>query len=466
MPQSQGAMMLDLDFHPAGRHFLQIPGPSPVPDRILRAMSLPTIDHRGPEFGALGRKVLADVRKVFKTRQPVVIYPASGTGAWEAALVNTLSPGDRVLMVETGHFATLWQKMATRLGLATEVLVAPGSDALLPEAPHWRQGVQADLIEARLRRDGEKNIKAVCVVHNETSTGVALRHRRGAARDRRRRPPGPAAGRLDLRPRLRRPAPRRVGHRRHDRRLAEGPDAAARHRLQRDLAARARGGEDGDAAARVLGLGRDRRHERRRLLAVDAEHQPALRPQRVARHAARRGPRQRVRAPPALGRRRARRRQRVGPADPVRRSGVLLAGADRRDDAGRRRCRRGAPPDPRALRPLARHRPRQGQGPHVPDRPPRRQQRPDAARRAGRLRDGPEAGGVRLGAARGPRAGHLAQRAYRRRPFDRHSKLDQAAALGAPRLFAHEWPNAPVRIVVGFRPAAAPMRWRASSPPS
>jgi alanine-glyoxylate transaminase/serine-glyoxylate transaminase/serine-pyruvate transaminase len=103
------AIMLDLDFHPTGRHFLQIPGPSPVPDRVLRAMSLPTIDHRGPEFGALGRKVLVDIRKVFKTRHPVVIYPASGTGAWEAALVNTLSPGDPVLMIETGHFAALWQ---------------------------------------------------------------------------------------------------------------------------------------------------------------------------------------------------------------------------------------------------------------------------------------------------------------------------------------------------------------------
>jgi alanine-glyoxylate transaminase / serine-glyoxylate transaminase / serine-pyruvate transaminase len=164
--------MLDLDFHPSGRHFLQIPGPSPVPDRILRAMSLPTIDHRGPEFGALGRKVLADVRKVFKTRHPVVIYPASGTGAWEAALVNTLSPGDAVLMVETGHFAALWQKMAARLGLATEVLCAPGSDPLLPQAPHWRQAAQPEQIEARLRQDGEKKIKAVCVVHNETSTGA------------------------------------------------------------------------------------------------------------------------------------------------------------------------------------------------------------------------------------------------------------------------------------------------------
>jgi alanine-glyoxylate transaminase/serine-glyoxylate transaminase/serine-pyruvate transaminase len=104
--------MLTLDSHPTGRHFLQIPGPSPVPDRLLRAMSLPTIDHRGPEFGQLGLKVLAGIRQVFKTRHPVAIYPASGTGAWEAALVNTLSPGDHVLMFETGHFASLWQKMA------------------------------------------------------------------------------------------------------------------------------------------------------------------------------------------------------------------------------------------------------------------------------------------------------------------------------------------------------------------
>jgi alanine-glyoxylate transaminase / serine-glyoxylate transaminase / serine-pyruvate transaminase len=164
--------MLQLDDHPTGRHFLQIPGPSPVPDRILRAMSLPTIDHRGPEFGALGRKVLAGIKEVFKTTHPVVIYPASGTGAWEAALVNTLSPGDHVLMYETGHFASLWAKMAARLGLSTEFLAGTGSGAQLPHAPSWRQGVQAELIEARLRQDGEHRIQAVCVVHNETSTGV------------------------------------------------------------------------------------------------------------------------------------------------------------------------------------------------------------------------------------------------------------------------------------------------------
>ena len=157
--------MLTLDFHPAGRHFLQIPGPSPVPDRILRAMSYPTIDHRGPEFGALGLKVLAGIKKIFKTEQPVIIYPASGTGAWEAALTNVLSPGDTVLMYETGHFATLWKKMAEALGLKPEFLGEPGVEG-------WRRGVQADRIEARLREDRDHLIKAVCVVHNETSTGV------------------------------------------------------------------------------------------------------------------------------------------------------------------------------------------------------------------------------------------------------------------------------------------------------
>jgi alanine-glyoxylate transaminase/serine-glyoxylate transaminase/serine-pyruvate transaminase len=163
--------MLQLDSHPTGRHFLQIPGPSPVPDRILRAISLPTIDHRGPEFGALGLKVLAGIRQVFQTRHPVVIYPASGTGAWEAALANVMSPGDAVLMYETGHFAALWQKMALRLGLEPEFLSLPGVDETgLPRS--WRHGVQAELVEARLRQDAEKKIRAVCVVHNETSTGV------------------------------------------------------------------------------------------------------------------------------------------------------------------------------------------------------------------------------------------------------------------------------------------------------
>jgi len=157
--------MLVTNFHPTGRHFLQIPGPSPVPDRILRAISSPTIDHRGPEFGALGLKVLADVQKIFKTRHPVMIYPASGTGAWEAALSNVLQAGDHVLMYETGHFAFLWNKLANQLGLKSEVLSLPGLEG-------WRNGVQADLIEQRLKADTGHSIKAVCVVHNETSTGV------------------------------------------------------------------------------------------------------------------------------------------------------------------------------------------------------------------------------------------------------------------------------------------------------
>jgi alanine-glyoxylate transaminase / serine-glyoxylate transaminase / serine-pyruvate transaminase len=144
-----------------GRHFLQIPGPTNVPERILRAIAEPTMDHRGPEFGVLGREVLRDVRAVFKTERPVIIYPSSGTGAWEAALVNTLSPGDRVLMCETGHFAALWKQMADRLGLRSELL-----------ATDWRHGADAREIEARLAADVGHEIKAVCIVHNETSTGV------------------------------------------------------------------------------------------------------------------------------------------------------------------------------------------------------------------------------------------------------------------------------------------------------
>ncbi len=164
--------MLKLDAHPTGRHFLNIPGPSPVPDRILRAMSLPTIDHRGPEFGALGLQVLAGMRTVFKTRHPVVIYAASGTGGWEAALCNTLSPGDQVLMYAGGQFAMLWHKIAVKLGIQAEFLSLPGTDEATGLPLAWRHGVQAALIEERLRADAGHAIRAVCVVHNETSTGV------------------------------------------------------------------------------------------------------------------------------------------------------------------------------------------------------------------------------------------------------------------------------------------------------
>ena len=147
--------------HASGRHFLQIPGPTNVPERVLRAMAAPTIDHRGPAFRGLTREVLAGMAAVVRTRAPVVLFPASGTGAWEAALVNTLSPGDRVLMVETGHFATLWKGIAARLGL--DPIFLPGD---------WRRGVDAAQVEARLTEDAGRTVKAVCVVHNETSTGV------------------------------------------------------------------------------------------------------------------------------------------------------------------------------------------------------------------------------------------------------------------------------------------------------
>jgi len=150
--------------YPSGRHFLQIPGPTNVPEQVLRAMAKPTIDHRGPEFKALGLEVLEGVRPVFKTVGPVVIFASSGTGAWEAGLVNTLSPGDKVLMFETGHFATLWKNMAVRLGL--EVDFVPGD---------WRHGVDPAVVEAKLAGDKSHRIKSVNVVHNETSTGVTSR---------------------------------------------------------------------------------------------------------------------------------------------------------------------------------------------------------------------------------------------------------------------------------------------------
>ena len=155
--------MRNLPIH-TGRHFLQIPGPTNVPERVLHAIAFATIDHRGPEFSELGKEVVAGMRRVFQTAGTVVVYPSSGTGAWEAALVNTLSPGDRVVMFETGHFATLWRQMAARLGLDIEFV-----------AGDWRHGVDPAQVEEKLAADREHRVKAVCVVHNETSTGVASR---------------------------------------------------------------------------------------------------------------------------------------------------------------------------------------------------------------------------------------------------------------------------------------------------
>ncbi|HXX25830.1 MAG TPA: aminotransferase class V-fold PLP-dependent enzyme [Pseudolabrys sp.] len=146
---------------PVGRHLLHIPGPTPVPDRILRAMDTPIIDHRGPEFAKLAKRCLDGIKTIFKTTNPVIIYTATGTGAWEAALVNTLSPGDRVLMIETGQFASLWKKMAEKVGLKPEFITTD-----------WRHGADPKAIEAKLREDKNKEIKAVCVLHNETSTGA------------------------------------------------------------------------------------------------------------------------------------------------------------------------------------------------------------------------------------------------------------------------------------------------------
>ena len=149
---------------PSGRHFLQIPGPSNVPDRILHAIGHPTIDHRGPEFQKLSEEVLLGLRRIFKTSGPVVIFPTSGTGAWEAALLNTLSPGDKVLMFETGHFATLWYKMARKFGLEVDFVPT-----------NWRHGVDPQIVEEKLKEDTQGRIKSVNIVHNETSTGVASR---------------------------------------------------------------------------------------------------------------------------------------------------------------------------------------------------------------------------------------------------------------------------------------------------
>src|SRR6201994_373618 len=153
-------MMSENSSRPVGRHFRLTPGPTPLPDRVLRAMDTPIIDHRGPEFAKLAKSCLDGIKTIFKTSNPVIIYTATGTGAWEAALVNTMSPGDRVLMVETGQFATLWKNMATKLGLKPEFI-----------STDWRTGADPAVIEAKLREDKGHEIKAVCVLHNETATG-------------------------------------------------------------------------------------------------------------------------------------------------------------------------------------------------------------------------------------------------------------------------------------------------------
>ena len=235
---------------PVGRHFLQIPGPTPVPDRVLRAMDTPIIDHRGPEFSKLAKKCLEGIKTIFKTTNPVIIYTATGTGAWEAALVNTLSPGDKVLMVETGQFATLWKKMAEKLGLKPEFITTD-----------WRNGADPKAIEAQAARRQEQRDQGGLRPAQRDLDRRADADRRNPQGDRCRRPSGAADGRHHLLARLGRLSPRRMGRRRLRRRRAEGPDAAARHVVQRRQRQGARRQQDLEAAEVVLRLGRHAGHE-------------------------------------------------------------------------------------------------------------------------------------------------------------------------------------------------------------
>ena len=264
--------------HRSGRHFLQVPGPSNVPDRVLRAMAAPTIDHRGSEFRELAREVLAGLAGVVRTAQPVVLFPASGTGAWEAALANTLSPGDHVLMAETGHFAALWKRVALQLGL--DPIFLPGD---------WRRGVDAAAVEARLADDPAGEIKAVCIVHNETSTGVtsnvpAVRRAIDAARH-------PALLMVDTISSL-----ASIDYR-HDewgvdvtigasqKGLMLPPGLSLNAVSERALAAHA----GGPSAAQLLELDTDRRRQPQRCFSVHAAHQSPVRAARGAADAGGRG---------------------------------------------------------------------------------------------------------------------------------------------------------------------------------
>ncbi len=334
-----------------GRHFLQIPGPTNVPDRVLRAMDMPTIDHRGPEFAELGREVLSGCRTVFQTDGPVVIFPGSGTGACEAALVNTLSPGDRVLIVETGQFATLWRAMAERLGLAVDLL--PGD---------WRHGVDPADVEAPPDRGRRPRLPRG---HGRPQRNLHRRDQPRAARFAVR-----STGRV-----IRRcffvdavSSLASIDYRhdewasgRHRRRLAEGADAAAGPRLQRRLGEGARGRQQDRAASPVvLGLaGRCSRPNDDGLLSLHAGDESPLRAARGAATCCRR------KASPSSSPPRASRRgdpcsrPRLGPGDPVPPTRRVLEHADRGADARWARRRRASDADPRAVRHVARRRARQ-----------------------------------------------------------------------------------------------------------
>ena len=231
-----------------GRHFLHIPGPSPLPDRILRAMDTPIIDHRGPEFASSAKKCLDGIKTIFKTTNPVIIYTATGTGAWEAALVNTLSPGDKVLMVETGQFAALWKKMAEKLGLVTEFI-----------ATDWRIGADpAGDRSAPARRQGQRDQGGLLPAQRDLDR-LPFAGGRNPQGNRQGRPSGAVDGGHHFLAGVGRLSPRRMGRRRLRRRRAEGPDAATRHVVQRRERQGAGGEQDVQAHRIVLGLGRNAR---------------------------------------------------------------------------------------------------------------------------------------------------------------------------------------------------------------
>ena len=335
--------------HASGRHFLQIPGPTNVPDRVLRAIAAPTIDHRGPEFGALGREVLAEVKKIFKTASPVIVYPASGTGAWEAALVNTLSPGDRVLMCETGWFAKLWPQMAVKL----RARARDPADRLAPGRGSGRD-------RGALAEDRGHAIKAVCVVHNETSTGVVSRI--GEVRKAIDRASHPALLMVDTISSL-----ASIDFRMDEwgvdvtvARLAEGPDAAAGSRLQRGVGEGDRGQRERDAPRAFWGWDEMLAANKTRLFPVHAGHESALRLARGSADArSRKGWRTCSRA--TRGTREATRRAVAawGLERAVRESRRVQRLAHGRARAGRSRRGSAAPSDPRRVRHVARHGARQ-----------------------------------------------------------------------------------------------------------
>ena len=294
-----------------GRHFLQIPGPTNVPDRVLREIAQATIDHRGPEFADLGIEVLDRLRGVFRTRGPVVVFPSSGTGAAEAALANTLSPGDRILIFETGWFSHIaWRQVAERLGLIVEYV--PGT---------WRRGASPETIEQRLKDDAAPRPEGG---RRRAQRDVDRRrqpHRRCASRHESQRTPGAAHRRRDFFARLDRSAPRRVGNRRHGLRLAERADGAARPWIQRGVGESARGVGLGAPATIVLGLAGDAEVEQIGILSVHARDESSLRPARSAPDARRRGLRERARAPHAARQCDTRVRARVGTRHRPRGSG-------------------------------------------------------------------------------------------------------------------------------------------------